>query len=45
MEIANTFFENMAEFRYFGGRITNQNGINKEIKNRLNLGNACCHSV
>jgi hypothetical protein len=26
-------------------RLTDENYIHKEIKNRLNLGNACCHSV
>jgi hypothetical protein len=25
--------------------LTNQNGILKEIESKLNLGNACCHTV
>jgi hypothetical protein len=35
----------VAKFRYLGMRVTNQNLIYKEIKRRLNLGNACYHSV
>jgi hypothetical protein len=35
----------VAEFRYLGIVLTNQNCINKEIKSKLNLGNACYHSV
>jgi len=35
----------MARFRYLGTKVTNQNHIHKEIKIRLNLGNACYHSV
>jgi hypothetical protein len=42
---ANRFFDNMAQFRYLGTTVTNQNLIQEEIKRRLNLGNACYHSV
>jgi hypothetical protein len=45
MKIANRYFENVAQFNYFGMTITDQNLIQEEIKRRLNLGNACYHSV
>jgi hypothetical protein len=35
----------VAEFRYLGTTVINQNFIQEEIKRRLNLGNACYHSV
>jgi ribosomal protein S2 len=43
--IAKRCFENVAKFRYLGTTITNENLIQEEIKRRLNLGNACYHSV
>jgi hypothetical protein len=36
---------NVAQFRYLGTTITNQNLIQAGIKRRLNLGNACYQSV
>jgi hypothetical protein len=45
MQIANRGFENVAQFRYLGTTITNQNLILEEIKRRLNSANACYHSV
>jgi hypothetical protein len=33
------------EFKYLGTTLTDQNCIQEEIKSRLKLGNACCHSV
>jgi hypothetical protein len=45
IEIGNRCFENVAQFRYFGTMITNENLIQEEIKRRLNTGNACYHSV
>jgi hypothetical protein len=41
IKIANRGFENVAEFRYLGTTITNQNLIQEKIKRRLNSGNAC----
>jgi hypothetical protein len=45
IKIANRSFENVSQFEYFGTTVTNQNLIQKEIKRRLDSGNACYHSV
>jgi hypothetical protein len=42
---ANKSFENAVKFKYFGMTVTSQNYIQKEIKSRLNSGNACYYSV
>jgi hypothetical protein len=42
---ANVVLENVAKYKYMGMTLTNQNDIHNEIKSRLNLGNACYHSV
>jgi len=45
MKSDNTSFERVEQFRYLGTALTDQNCIEGEIKFRLKLGNACCHSV
>jgi hypothetical protein len=44
MKIVKRCFENVAQFRYLGMTITNQNPIQKKIKMRLNSGSTCYHS-
>jgi hypothetical protein len=44
IKIAIRFFENMAQFKYLGTTVTNQNLIQEEIK-RVNMGNAFNHSA
>jgi hypothetical protein len=39
--IGNRCFKNVAQFRYLGTTMTNQNLIQEEIKTRLNSGNDC----
>jgi len=38
-------FEMVEEFKYLETTLTFQNFIQEDIKSRLNLGNACYHSV
>jgi hypothetical protein len=45
IKIANRCFENVAQFKYLGMTVSNQNLIMEKLKRRLNLGNACYHSV
>jgi hypothetical protein len=45
IKIGNRWFENVAQFKYLGTTITNENLIQEEIKRRLKSGNACYHSV
>jgi hypothetical protein len=45
IKIANRCVENVAKFRYLGMTITNQNLIQEGIKRRLNMDDACYHSV
>jgi hypothetical protein len=45
VKIANRSLDGAANFRYLGTTLTDKNCMNEEIKNRLNSGNACYHSV
>jgi hypothetical protein len=45
IKTVNRSFEDVAKFRYLGITLTDQNCMHEEINRRLNLGNACCHSV
>ena len=45
MKVDNSSIERVEDFKYLGTTLTNQNSIQKEIKSRLKLGNACYHSV
>jgi hypothetical protein len=45
IKIANRSFKGVAKFNYFGTTLTDPNSMQKEIKSRLNSGNACYYSV
>ena len=45
MKMDNSSIERVEDFKYLRTTLTNQNSIEKEIKCRLKLGNACYYSV
>jgi hypothetical protein len=45
IRMADESFEKVAKFKYLRMTLTNQNDIRDEVKNRLNSGNDCYHSV
>jgi hypothetical protein len=45
MMIVNRSFADVAKFKHLGTILTDQNWMNKEIKSRLNSGNASYHSI
>jgi hypothetical protein len=45
IKTANRSFENVAQLKHLGTKVTNQNLIQEEIRRRLNLANAFYHSV
>jgi hypothetical protein len=45
IKIENRSTESVEKFKYLGTTLTDQNCIKKEIKSRINSGNACYYSV
>jgi len=45
INIDNSPFERVEEFKYLGTSLTNQNPIQEEINSRLKSGNACYQSM
>jgi hypothetical protein len=45
IQIGNSSFERVKEFKYLGTTLINQNSFQEEIKSKLKSGNACSHSV
>ena len=45
INIGNSSFERVEEFKYMGKTLTYQTSIQEETKSRLESGNVCYHSV
>jgi len=45
IKIDNKGFESVERLKCLGTSLTNQNSIEEEVKSRLKLRNACCHSL
>jgi hypothetical protein len=45
INIDNSSFEGVEEFKYLGTNLTYQNSSQEEIKSKLKSGNSCYHSV
>jgi hypothetical protein len=45
MQIENSAFERVEEFKYLRTTLTDQNYVEEEIRSSLKSGNACYHSV
>jgi hypothetical protein len=45
IKIANRSYEGVAKFKYLGTTLTYENCMQGDFNSRLNLGNACYHSV
>jgi hypothetical protein len=45
VKTADRYFENLAQFKFLGMTVTNQNLIHEVVKSMLNSGSVCYHSI